>query len=209
MTIKEPITIISEPLTFWFTKSNACLFDFPMCAIDYKGESCKEQKIDENVSKHFEYIFEKMYAIYFDEKNVKIVRAQDENVNGYQLYDYNENYDINDELIDKYNDKTVMSFDEFYEEFDNITCTEWAKIDDNGISFAGYWKYPKESYEYENAYHLTFEDNCKKVYELPYSHKLKLWATKYSCEFSYNESVRDTNYWCELVKRKIEKINNT
>jgi hypothetical protein len=170
LVIKEPTTIIYEPLKFWFTQPT--LIDYIRSSLLFYGGD--------------------------------MIMENDHYINGYQLYDYNVNYSIHDDLIDKYNDTTEMTYEEFYDEFSIRACTDWGEMDDNGIYFANDLKYPEESEQYKNTFNLTFEDNCKKLYKLPFSHKLILWSVQYGY-YTGNESVRFSNCYCELVKRKINK----
>lgn len=99
-----------------------------------------------------------------------------------------------------------MTFEEFEKEFTDIACTEWSKQNEHGISYTDFWKAEEGSYEKENAWTLTFNKNCKCLFELPYPKKLILNSVKHGCS-NRLECVRYSNFFCEWIKRKIEIMN--
>lgn len=132
----------------------------------------------------------------------------EEEINGYKLFDTCD--PIMDEVLfnklKKYwYDKKIYSSEEFLEIYKENICSEWAKMDKNGDSFQGYWKYPKESYEYKNAFSLTIEENGKYLWELPYPKSFVLKTLDLGCS-NRMESVRYSNFLCEWYKRKIEQM---
>lgn len=128
--------------------------------------------------------------------------------NGYQLYSCNSNiFDVSSFLFLKelYEDDKNMSYDEFKAEFDDTVCSDWAKMDEHGECFGGFWQSDDPEIK-ENAYNLSHENNCRKLYELPFSSKIKFWSVKFGCS-RRQESVRWTNFWCEWIKRKILQMS--
>jgi hypothetical protein len=109
------------------------------------------------------------------------------------------------ELKKMYENNKPMTFDEFKIEFEKDACTEWSKMDEHGECFGGFWK-SNEPEIRDNAYTLSGENNCKKLYELPYSHKLKLWTVNYGCRTRL-ESVRYSNFLCHWIEWKIIQMD--
>ena len=95
-----------------------------------------------------------------------------------------------------------MPYDEFVVEFNQTACTDWNKIDEYGNSYGGYWTYPKGSYEGDNAFFLTRQKNCQKLYQLPYSKSFLLHTIVIGCR-NRMESVRYSNHLCEMFKKKL------
>jgi hypothetical protein len=137
--------------------------------------------------------------------------SKDEEINGYKLYDctgcimyfsdfckYKKMFEVVPE--------TEMSFEDFYEKFDDRACTEWSKMDDNGESYVGHWQADHDSAEYENAWNLTRKDNAKALYGLPYSKKFLLETVDIGCS-SRQESVRYSNFICVWLAKKIKLMS--
>lgn len=136
----------------------------------------------------------------------KIIMTQDDEVNGYKLYNIDDNIFTEpyfNSLEKIWNENNNMTFEEFYEKYDDEACSDWSKQDEHGECYGGFWKYPKGSYEYENAYDLTRKKNGEKLYELPYPKEFLLHTIKLGCN-NRQESVRWSNYICEWMKRKID-----
>lgn len=104
-----------------------------------------------------------------------------------------------------WNDETEMSFEDFYAAFKDTCCTDWYKMDRYGNCFGGYWEYPDNSEEKENAYELSGQDNCRALYELPYPKKFILYTIRLGCG-SRLECVPFSVYVCEWMRRKIETM---
>lgn len=98
-----------------------------------------------------------------------------------------------------------LSFEEFYNLYDRNTCTEWSKADRHGECYGGFWKYPEGSYERENAWTLSHEDNGKALWDLPYPRIIILTMLKVACAMRM-DSVPDVVFFCEWLRRKIAQI---
>lgn len=133
----------------------------------------------------------------------------EESVNGYLLYDVDENkelvftYKLFKELVKLYNEKNTLTKTEFYERFDEETCSDWSKQDQYGNCFEGFWSYDPKSYQKDNAYTLSRIVNCEALLNLPYSHELIFKTIEIGC-CNRMESVRYTNFICEYIKRKLK-----
>jgi hypothetical protein len=122
-------------------------------------------------------------------------RDTDTIVNGYRLYHgdppvYGMEFKLARALFD---DSTPMSYEEFYETFSENACSDWGKMDAHGECFGGFWDYPDNSIEKEHAYSLTFDANCRKLYQLPFSKRFILWTVEFACPRRL-ESVRYSNH---------------
>lgn len=171
---------------------------------------------------YFEYIPEK---IVFDEEIKKIndrlileknpaynikIRFEEDELNGYKLPLYHQSFNISIdtflEISQLWVNEPEMSYDEFCKEFEKNACTEWYKMDKHGEYFTGYWNYPEGSYERNNAMDLTFKDNRKALFDLPYPKKFILYTVEFGCD-RLLESVPFSNFMCEWVKRKLSIMN--
>lgn len=90
--------------------------------------------------------------------------------------------------------KKITNYEEFLNKYENTACTDWAKMDEHGNDFAGYWKYPDGSNEKENAWRLTYEANCKELYKLVTERNFFP-----NCIFLIIEHL--CNFRCESVKQ--------
>jgi hypothetical protein len=142
-----------------------------------------------------------------------IIISKEEIVNGYKLYDCKENlfdYDTFQRLKSLFNSPKKFSWKKWEKKLDNCLCTGWAKVDEFGESFMGeFWESHDPTIR-SDAYNLTRKSNITKLHELPYSPKIKIWTTEYSCKLishSVSHSVRYCNFICEWVKRKIEQLD--
>lgn len=155
----------------------------------------------------FTTINDKMEKFYPKYKEV-ILFSNSDYSNGYQLYNCNVNiFDLPSFIFLKklYEDNENMSYNDFKAKFDDIACTEWAKKDEHGECFGGFWQSDDPEIK-EDAYNLSHENNCRKLYELPFSPKIKFWSVEYGCS-RRQESVRWTNFWCEWIKKKILQMS--
>lgn len=140
---------------------------------------------------------------------ISIIMSKTEIVNGYNLYDLNEkngkifDYQHFTKLTELFHTKNTMNKAQFMTKYWNDTCSDWAKQDECGECFAGYWKYPEDSEEYKNRFHLTKTANGEALYKLPYSHALIFETIEIGCG-NRQESVRYTNFLCEVIKRKLD-----
>lgn len=143
---------------------------------------------------------------------IPIIMSETEIVNGYNLFNLDEThskiftYEYFTELIKLFNTENTMTKEEFMTKYWNETCSDWAKQDTCGKFFVGYWKYPDDSEEYKNAWSLTKTANGEALYELPYSHALIFETIKIGCG-NRQESVKYTNFLCEIIKRKLQNEN--
>jgi hypothetical protein len=128
-----------------------------------------------------------------------------EKVNGYYLYNVcktnmvmtRERYN---QLSELYDDNSMTDI-EFKEWFTKSACTDWYKQQPDGTCFGGFWDYPKESEEYNDAFLLTGQHNVDELLKLPFSRKLLCETIRIGCG-NRHESVRYSNFICEWVKRK-------
>jgi hypothetical protein len=139
-----------------------------------------------------------------------IVMQESESINGYNLYDTSHDIfslDMFESNLSIWNDTQEFTLDEFREEFSNVACTDWHKMDRFGNSYGGYWEYPEGSDEKNDAWNLTFDDNMRGLYELPYSKKFVLATVKFGCS-NRMECVRYSNHLCEWFKRKLTAMES-
>lgn len=137
-----------------------------------------------------------------------IIFDLDKTINGYKIppaSKLNIPFNFFLEWKDIWLDPTEMTYEEFSDQFDEIACTEWYKMDKYGECYGGFWTYPKNSYEYEHAWELSGEENCKALYELPYPKKFILETIKIGCS-SRQESVPYSNKLCEWMSRMMNKL---
>ena len=145
---------------------------------------------------------------FYPKYNEKIIFTSDDCVNGYQLYNCNDNiFSLPDFLFLKemYENNKSMTFEEFEQKFNSNACSDWSKMDEHGVCFGGFWKSDDKNIR-DNAYSLSREHNCKKLYELPYSNKLKLWSVDFGCR-NRLESVRYSNFLCHNLELKIIQMD--
>lgn len=131
-----------------------------------------------------------------------------EEINGYQLKtdEFSVYYDVYLEWKGIWDDNEEMTYDIFKSKFENIACSDWAKMDKHGVCYGGYWKYPEGSEERENAWELSYNENCRALYDLPYPKNFILHTVKVGCN-NRLESVPYTNLLCEYMKRQIDIMN--
>jgi hypothetical protein len=139
---------------------------------------------------------------YYD-SNVKM--SENEKVNEYDLKNVSTNFLQEDAFnslwkLFKINDFN-MTWETFYDKFDDIACSDWSKQDRHGTCYGGFWKYPEESYEYENAYSLSRKDNAKGLFELPFSREFLLETIRVGCN-NRQESVKYSNLLGVYMNRK-------
>lgn len=135
-----------------------------------------------------------------------------ENVNGYDLYDcdgcvfcYSDFTELQKLFVD--NSENTMDFEEFYTKFNNIACSEWAKMNTTGDDwYVGFWKAEEGSEERKNAWELTLKQNAKTLFDLPYSKTFLLKTIEHGCS-SRRESVRYSNFLSVWVERKLKLMN--
>lgn len=91
-----------------------------------------------------------------------------------------------------------------FEEFEILCgfCSDWYKMDEHGERYGGFWKYPEDSYEYINAYELSYKKNTNCLWNLPWPKHFLIHTVKQGCN-SLNESVRYSNSFGEMMYRSI------
>jgi hypothetical protein len=154
-------------------------------------------------------IFMNKIENYYPEYKEPIILKETEETNGYRLYDCENNiFNVCDFLYLKkiYENNKPMSWEVFQSKYEVDACSDWAKMDDNGECFAGFWQSEDPEIK-SNAYQLSYDSNCKKLYELPFGPEIKLWSIRFGCP-RRQESVRWSNFWCEWIKRKILQTDN-
>ena len=123
-------------------------------------------------------------------------------ISGYRLYNYSP-----DEITfwqffmlkAGYDSKEIMSYSDFRAAFYDHMGYSMAKTDEYGRCFGGFWDSTNETL-CDKAFDLQMEHNCKKLYQLPYPHKLLLLAITYHGASLKCESVRYANYICYMVE---------
>jgi hypothetical protein len=130
------------------------------------------------------------------------------NINDDKVVDFMMPFHVYMEWHAIWNDKEYdnITYEEFSEMFDETACSDWGKMDEYGNSYSGFWKYPEESEERQNAYSLSLDYNCKALYNLPYPKKFILHTIKIGCG-NRRESVSYSNFLCEAMHQQIIGIN--
>lgn len=134
-----------------------------------------------------------------------ITTSESEEVNGYKLYAAKHNFISYDHFyifVDLMNSNKIWTFAEWREAMISICCGAWYKCNPQGEYYQGYWKYPANSHQRINACDLTFEDNCRAMWDLPFSKDMLLETIKLGC-LNYMECVRYSNFVCVWVQRKL------
>lgn len=139
--------------------------------------------------------------------------SDQEIVNGYKLYNSKTNIMCFSDFIKfkklfEDNSSRDLSFEEFYKQFCEIACTEWAKMNANGDEwYGGFWK-SENPEENKNAWNLTHKQNAQSLFDLPYSRTFLLETINFGCG-NLRESVRYSNFLCVWVERKINLMNSS
>jgi len=124
-----------------------------------------------------------------------------ESVNGYNLYDSSGplvTKDTFQRVVPLFLSKDPeMGYDEFKTRMKDTCCSDWGKMDANGEPF------PKEFWndDVEEPWNLTLDNNCEKMYALPFPKAFLLWTIKHGCD-RREESVRDSNFLGVWFSRK-------
>lgn len=125
-----------------------------------------------------------------------LVITKGEFANGYELYETN---------------GPIMRYGQFIEfleanegegDDDFGVCSDWAKIDELGNSFGGFYEYGRDSEEYKHAFKLTLDKNLRLLRKLPFPPNLIRASVTYGCG-RRDESVRESNFYCTWVLRKL------
>lgn len=147
---------------------------------------------------------------YYNIQGLDIITTEDQKVNGYSLYNstnFYSNYDIYIQHKKIVLNDTVYTKEEYLELLDETCCSEWSKQNRHGEYYEGFWKYPEGSYEKENAWTLSRNDNFEAIWELPYSRDLIIISINTDCD-NFQESVRYSNFYCyalELKEKQLDK----
>lgn len=152
---------------------------------------------------------DKLCGKYDPKYSLKMCMSEDEVINGYALYNVKEKSIMNryvyEELITLWKTNKIYAKDEFTDVYDNLACSDWAKQDEHGNSFGGYWNYPNGSFEKLNAWNLTRNANGVALWKLPYPKEVVLKTIALGCN-NRMECVRYSNFLCEWLKRKLEQM---
>lgn len=132
-------------------------------------------------------------------------------VNGYQLYNLKGDIRIFEirfflklsQLL--LGEDINITYEEFVKKLEDKCCTDWYKQDPHGEHYAGFRAYPEGTPERENAWDLTFESQCKGLWNLPYPKKLVLKMINQAC-CRRMDCVRGVNFLCEWLKRKHQMV---
>lgn len=142
--------------------------------------------------------------------SLELCMNESEVINGYKLYNVNGEPIMNrclyEECIALWKNNKQYTQEEFTDLYDSTACTDWAKMNDHGESFGGYWKYPDGSPEKLDAWNLTRTANGIALWNLPYPKEFVLMTIKLGCG-NRRESVRYSNFLCEWLKRKLEQMS--
>lgn len=115
-------------------------------------------------------------------------RPEDEEFKLWKEHDTKEYFDIWE---------TGDEFEEFYEAFKKVSCSDWATFTRDGESYGGPWEAPEGSEERERAYFICWEDNAKAVWETGYPPAALLYCVAFLCPFRCEgvAQVRDLCKW--------------
>jgi hypothetical protein len=161
--------------------------------------------------KQLEEIEEQIAALECPLFNQPMEMKKEEEVNGYKLGSCRQlafTYGCFLQIAKLWHNQEENAKYDTFEMFCNEVrfCSDWNKMDKYGECFGGYWKYPEGSPERENAWELSYTENIKCVYDLPYPKAVIARSIQDGCN-SRSESVPMSNYYCEWVKRKMAQIN--
>jgi hypothetical protein len=155
---------------------------------------------------------------YFHHVSPTILK-EDEEENGFKLY----NVDVNLYTYSSFKDLVQLmatpdsldvsnlsdtGYKLWNKKMSNVACSDWNKQDEHGVCYGGYWAEPKDSQEYKNAWHLSFERSCKCMWNLPFSQAILLKTIEIGCA-SRRESVRYSNFICVWIMRKLKAMAET
>lgn len=85
------------------------------------------------------------------------------------------------QLVEEHCFKQNVDNASFEDWLDSNLCSDWYKMDLEGESYGGYYKFPEGSYEKENAYQLSGKKSIEKLLQLPYPRELIKWIINYGC----------------------------
>ncbi len=157
----------------------------------YEIKYAKKEFKDDHRYKVMKRVY-KTLRLCFDETKI---------ISGYRLYNYIDEIKFWQFLVLKirYNSKEIMSYSDFRDEFYEDMGYSMAKTDEYGEDFGGFWDSTNETLR-DKAFDLQMEHNCKKLYQLPYPHKLLLLAISFEGTSLEDGGVRYVNFICYMVE---------
>lgn len=126
-----------------------------------------------------------------------------ETVNGYQLHNMYLNHGLPsseyDKLVALSTSEKKWTYDDWETVMSSLCCTDWNKMDVRGVPFGTiHWEN-----EHPDAGQLTFKDNCKAMWDLPFTKDLLLETIRMGCR-TRQECVRYSNSVCVWLGRRIQ-----
>lgn len=95
-----------------------------------------------------------------------------------------------------------MLFAEFEKETDEEMCSDWAKMDQYGDCYGGYWKSEDQAVK-AKAYILSRYTNIWHLYQLPFPKRLLIASVSLGCS-RRRESVEESNFYLVLFQKYAE-----
>jgi hypothetical protein len=190
----------------------------------------KHHYLKSDLSTRKERIHERIRELEPEHYKTPLQLSKQEVVNGYHLYDIsNENLmeveeyqelvslleedepremsSFQDFLLEGDKHPRYMSFDDFFELYSKHACSDWAKMDELGECFKGFWEYPEGSLERKHAFDLTYDMNARLLYKLPFPKRFLLKTIEIGCD-NRQECVRYSNFIGVWVQRKRAQCSN-
>lgn len=140
----------------------------------------------------------------------EIIMSEEDEVNGYQLYectgdavimDYETFIELHDKCKIKKEEEEEKDLD-FEEWFDTHACSDWSKMDKHGTCPS---MEQLEDMEASGSAFTFREDNFEALCALPYPKPIIKYSIITGCN-SRMESVRYTNFICEWFRRKSSQV---
>lgn len=100
-----------------------------------------------------------------------------------------------------------LSREELLEWLEDNCCSDWSRMDVQGESYGGFWRYPEDSPEYANAGDLSRATNLQALCSLPYPARAIMLAVDVGCG-NRQESVPYTVLCCEWFQRKLAQMQD-
>jgi hypothetical protein len=162
------------------------------------------------VDKYLNHHLELLENPYYFKKQSFVQFQKNKKINGFDVHSFGAtvenifNYRYFKELLLLMTTPDQMlNYNDWKKKMRASTCSDWNKQDEHGNSYGGYWEAPKESYEYKNAWDLTFKRNCQRMWNLPFSHAILLKTIEMGCK-TRQESVRYSNFVCVWILKKLK-----
>jgi hypothetical protein len=99
-----------------------------------------------------------------------------------------------------------MSFDEFSNQLQDVTCTEWNKQNPHGESYADFYSMPKGHYQEVHAWDLTYARNRSCLWRLPYPRAMVIKMVKFACRLRM-DCVAHVDSLCMVVMKKMASLD--